>query len=558
MSVFEIFDLWLEKAADDEDIVNELVSIKDNANEIEDRFFRELSFGTGGLRGIIGAGINRLNIYTVGKITQGYANYLNANFLRPVVIIAYDSRNKSELFAQTAACVLAANGVKVYIFNTLMPTPVLSFAVRYLNGSGGIVITASHNPYIYNGYKIYGSDGCQITRNAAESIALKINGIDIFDDVKKDDFNDSIERKVISYVPEDVLESYFENINALSMISDSVNRDLPVIYTPLNGAGITCVPKILLKNKFTNISIPKAQEMPDGNFPTCPYPNPEVPEALREGIRLAQEKDAELVLATDPDCDRVGCAVKVNDEFLLINGNQMGVLLLDFSCFLRIQNGRMPKNPIAIKTIVTTNLAKDIADNYGVKLINTLTGFKYIGEQIGLLEKYESNKESRFIFGFEESYGYLNGTYTRDKDAVSASLLICEMAAYYKSIGKTLYDVLEEIYKKYGYYLDELDTFTLEGKQGAETIQAIMRNLRGKGSSLFGDAEKFLDYQKGIDELPAENVLQYQFKDKSIVTVRPSGTEPKIKLYYSICADNKESAIEKKHVIKQIIESVVL
>ena len=429
MNVQELYKLWLEKAVEDGDLQTELKSIAGNENEINDRFYRSLEFGTGGLRGVIGAGTNRLNIYTIRRATQGLADYVNEAFKNPSVAIAYDSRIKSDVFAKNAAGVLAANGIKVYIYSELMPTPMLSFAVRELKCDAGIVITASHNPAKYNGYKVYGDDGCQMTLEAAEIVLNKINAVDMFDGVKIVQFEDGLANGMIEYIKDDVLEAYYNNVIAQGINVDlCATSGLKVVYTPLNGSGNKPVRNILNKIGIKDIVVVAEQENPDGNFTTCPYPNPEIKEALDLGLKLCEKEKPDLLLATDPDCDRVGIAVPSGDGYELFTGNEVGAMLLEYICSERTCRGTMPKNPVTVKTIVTTDLVKAIAKEYNVEVIEVLTGFKFIGEQIGFLE--DKGEESRYIFGFEESYGYLAGTYVRDKDAVVASMLICEMAAF--------------------------------------------------------------------------------------------------------------------------------
>ncbi|MEG2597163.1 MAG: phospho-sugar mutase, partial [Oscillospiraceae bacterium] len=441
---------WLSKDLEDNDLIKELQQIKGNAEEINDRFYRELEFGTGGLRGVIGAGTNRMNIYTIRKATQGLANYVTANWKDGSVAVSYDSRNKSDIFAREAARVLAANGVKVHIYSELMPTPCLSFAVRELKCSMGIMVTASHNPAKYNGYKAYGADGCQITNETADAVLCNIKSVNEFDDVHVMDFQQAVERGMISYISEDVVEAFYNNV-----LRQSINRDVvqscgfKLVYTPLNGTGNKPVREILKRIGLSNVTVVKEQENPDGNFTTCPFPNPEIVEALDLGLKLCKETDADLLLATDPDCDRVGIAVKYQEKYKLLTGNEVGALLLQYIASQRKEKGTLPKRPIAVKTIVTTDLINCIAAEYGIEVVDVLTGFKYIGEKIGKLEK--SGEESRYVFGFEESYGYLCGTYVRDKDAVVSSMLICEMAAFYANQGKNLVEVLQELYKKYGY-----------------------------------------------------------------------------------------------------------
>lgn len=544
----EKYRYWLENAKEDAELLGELESIKDDKEAINDRFYKELSFGTGGLRGVIGAGTNRLNIYTVRKATQGLSEYINSEYKNGKVGIAYDSRKNSDVFAKTAACVFAANGIKVFMYDRLMPTPMLSFAVRELSLDAGIVLTASHNPSKYNGYKVYGKDGCQITLEAANKISFFISGKDPFADIKTGDFDTFYKNGDINYISDETIETYYKKILSLS-VCDCKDTDLKVVYSPLNGTGNEPVRRILKEKGVYNVSVVPEQEKPDSAFTTCPYPNPEEKEALTLAVKKAEKENADIVLATDPDCDRVGVAVNTKNGFELINGNQMGVLLLNFVCKKRAEKGNMPPKPIAIKTIVTTEMAAGIAKKYGVEIIDVLTGFKFIGEQIGFLEK--KDERERFIFGFEESYGYLSGTDVRDKDAVNASMLICEMAAYYKKEGKNLCDVLEDLYREYGYFFEKLDSFTFEGQSGMEKMQSIMASLRkdipsfiaGKKVSIFADYNIGIKKENGKEEktgLPLSDVLQFVLENGSSVVVRPSGTEPKLKVYYSLRCTGKE------------------
>lgn len=548
------YQRWLEKAASNEEIYQELKAIDGHREEIEDRFYRELEFGTGGLRGVLGAGTNRMNVYTIGKATQGLSNYLRGSFAEPSVAIGFDSRIHSDLFAETAASVFAANGVAVYLYPRLMPTPALSFAVRDLRCSGGVVITASHNPAKYNGYKVYGPDGCQITTEAAKAIQQEIDGVDPFDDVRSMDFGAALAQGKITYIGEDTVDRYLAAVGTASVLPGGIDKHVSIVYTPLNGTGLSCVPRCLKEHGFTQLIMPEEQDHPDGHFPTCPYPNPEIREALEVGLRLAQRTKSDLLLATDPDCDRVGAAVRDGEQYTLITGNEMGMLLFDFICQMRIANGTMPKNPVAVKTIVTTPMAARLAQHYGVELIDVLTGFKFIGEQIGLLEK--KNEADRYIFGFEESYGYLSGSFVRDKDAVNASLLICEMFAWYRAQGKSLVDVLRELYSQYGYYQSRLLSFAFDGAEGFEAMQRFMGSLREKPPVRILDLEvtavgdylqSFIQHADGCREtiaLPASNVLRFWLKGGSQIVVRPSGTEPKLKVYVTTVADTRQASSE--------------
>ncbi|RFZ75986.1 phospho-sugar mutase [Lacrimispora amygdalina] len=547
---------WKEQNLSDEDLKVELYKIETMESEIYDRFYRELEFGTGGLRGIIGVGTNRMNIYTVAKATQGYCNYLKKKSGHPSVAIAYDSRIKSEKFAYIATEVFAANGIKAYIYSELMPTPSLSFAVRELNCSGGIVITASHNPSKYNGYKVYGSDGCQITTEAASSILKEIEALDIFNDIRYLDFYDGLAVGKISYIPESVMKNYLNSVSSQSLCDENINKEVSIVYTPLNGSGLKCVTSVLRQNGFTNISVVKEQENPDGEFPTCPYPNPEIKEALELGLRDAKERGSELLLATDPDCDRVGIAVRNDDDYVLLTGNEVGMLLLDYICKRRIALGKMPNNPILVKTIVTIDMANRIAEDYGVQVIDVLTGFKFIGEQIGFLEA--KGEEDRFILGFEESYGYLTGGYVRDKDAVVGALMICEMFAYYKTKGVSLIDVLEELYKKYGYCLNTLHSYTFEGAEGFQKMQNIMQELRENPLNEIEGLEviEIRDYLGGLNQLPKSDVLKYMLVKNSSIVIRPSGTEPKLKVYLSVSAKNRNDAEKTETAIVKKLEKL--
>ena len=567
MNMQETYRTWCEKATQDADVANELRQIANDPAQLEDRFYRELEFGTGGLRGVIGAGTNRMNVHTVAKATQGYSQYINAKFTNPKVAIAYDSRIKSDRFAKAAAEVFAANGISVWMYPKIMPTPSLSFAVRDLGCSGGIVITASHNPAKYNGYKVYGADGCQITTEAAAEIQQRIDAVDPFEDVIRMEYEAGISLGMIHTIGEETVRRYLDAVAGASVLPKNIDRGVSIVYTPLNGAGISCVPRCLSENGFTNIVIPDEQREPDGNFPTCPFPNPEVREALEVGLRWAEQTSSELLLATDPDCDRVGAAVKSAQGYTLINGNEMGVLLLDFICQMRLEAGTMPNNPVAVNTIVTTPMAKRVAAHYGVELIDVLTGFKFIGEQIGLLES--KHEESRYIFGFEESYGYLSGSFVRDKDAVNASLLICELFAYYKSKGKSLLDVLDSLYRQFGYYQSRLLSFTFEGSTGFAKMSGLMSSLREQPlSSIAGlSVEAIADYQRSIYlpsggkaetiHLPKSNVIRFFLSGGNEAVVRPSGTEPKLKIYLTATAESKEAGLQRLDAMEHELSRVV-
>ncbi len=542
------YDLWKEKAVMDADLTAELAQIAGDEEKISDAFYRSLAFGTGGLRGVIGAGTNRMNMYTVAKASQGLADYVNKNFPEGSrsIAVSHDSRIKADLFARVASGVFAANGIEVWIYPELMPTPCLSFAVRHHGCAAGIMVTASHNPAKYNGYKVYGADGCQITTEAAEEILGEIEKLDIFEDVRFGDFEEYKESGKIRCIPEETYTAFVEEVKKQSLLGadDSIDRNVAIVYSPLNGTGLKPVTRTLKETGFTNITVVKEQEQPDGNFPTCPYPNPEIKEAMALGMEYAAKNNADLLLATDPDCDRVGIAVKNADgEYVLLSGNQTGCLLLDYVCARRTANGTMPEDPVMVKTIVTTDLGEQIAKHYGVKTVNVLTGFKFIGEQIGKLEA--KGRADSYIFGFEESYGYLSGSYVRDKDAVDASFLICEMFAYYKTQGISLLEKLEELYRTYGYCLNTLYSFEFEGASGLAKMQEIMAKFRSSTDSLAGrKIEKLCDYAQGIDGLPKSDVLKFYLEDGGSVVVRPSGTEPKMKLYISISGEDEAQAKE--------------
>ena len=545
---------WCE-AVGEEYLQAELKEINGNDEAIKERFLLNLEFGTAGLRGVLGAGTNRMNIYTVGKATQGLANFLKSENENPVVTISYDSRIRSDEFAKVAAQILAANGVKVYLYDALAPVPMLSFATRAHKSDAGIMITASHNPAKYNGYKAYAPDGSQLGPEAADYVLSIMESVDIFDGVKSMDFDTALKEGKIEYITDDIVEEYLDNVEAQRVEKDIDFSALKVIYTPLNGAGNKPVRAILKRIGVKNVTVVPEQEMPDGNFPTAPYPNPEIRQPFECALKLAEKVKPDILLATDPDSDRVGIAVNQNGEYVLISGNDMGVLLLNYILERRTANGTLPKKPVAVKTIVSSELCQKIADSYDCELINVLTGFKFIGEQITILA--EKNEQDRYIFGYEESYGYLCGDYARDKDAVVASMLICEMTVFYKNNGKTLLDVLEEIYQKYGYCYSTQKSFTCEGQSGMEKIKEIMSSLRNNppmeicGSKVvkINDYGTSLSYDKLANTeseitLPKSNVLSYFLEDTSTFIVRPSGTEPKIKTY--ICAAAKTKAQAEK------------
>ena len=541
MEIQEEYKRWLKNAAADADVAAELRAMDDG--EIEDAFYRDLAFGTGGLRGVIGAGTNRMNIYTVAKASQGLADYLKKNFAEPSVAIGYDSRIKSDVFAKVAAGVFAANGVEVNIWPVLMPVPTVSFATRYLHTSAGVMITASHNPARYNGYKVYGPDGCQITTEAAEKILAEIEKLDIFANVKTGDFEVGVANGSIRYIQDEVYTAFVEQVKSQSVLfGEEVNKNVAIVYSPLNGTGLRPVTRTLKEMGYTNITVVKEQEQPDGNFPTCPYPNPEIKEAMALGVEYAKKRSADLLLATDPDCDRVGIAVKNKaGEYELLTGNQTGLLLLDYICSQRIKHGRMPTDPLMVKTIVTTDMAERIAAHYGLRTVNVLTGFKFIGEQIGKLE--QQGKANSYVFGFEDSYGYLTGSYVRDKDGVDGAYMTCEMFSYYATKGISLLDKLDELYKTYGYCLNTLRSYEFEGSAGFAKMQRIMEVFRG-GIEAFGGKKvvELLDYAPGLGGLPRSDVLKFRLEDHCSLVVRPSGTEPKLKVYISVSGEDQAAA----------------
>ena len=538
MDVQTLFSVWKQRAVEDPDLVRELSNLTTD-EEIYDRFYRDLEFGTGGLRGVLGAGTNRMNIYVVRRATQGLCNYLKRAGFPQSVAISYDSRIKSDRFAMEAARVIAANGLTARLYPRLEPTPALSWAVRYYGCGAGICITASHNPAKYNGYKVYGPDGCQITLEAAASIQKEIQALDMFDGIKLSESNS--ER--IRLIDEDCLEAFLDAVQKQSL-SDEKELNLKLVYTPLNGTGLECVGKILGRIGVRDVTVVPEQEKPDGNFPTCPYPNPEIREAMEKGIQLCRQVKPDLLLGTDPDCDRMGCAVPEADDYRLMTGNEMGVLLLDYICRKRLENHTMPQNPVAVTTIVSTDMADAVAHKYKVELRRVLTGFKFIGEQIGHLEK--AGEAERFIFGFEESYGYLSGGHVRDKDAVNASMLCCEMTAWYKKKGMTLAQAMDSLYREFGFYRNDLVSYMLEGAAGMEKISAVMDGLRRNPPHMIGNdaVVKLLDYQEGVRNLPKSNVLEFDMESSKIL-VRPSGTEPKIKIYLSSRASSMTEAANK-------------
>lgn len=573
------YEVWKKKVTEDADLTAELTDMEGKEDRITDAFYQNLAFGTGGLRGVIGAGTNRMNIYTVGKASQGLADYINRHFPKEErkIAISYDSRIKSSLFAKRAAEVFAANGIRVFIYTELMPTPMLSWAVRSLSCAAGVMVTASHNPSKYNGYKVYGPDGCQITTDAAAEILGCIEKTDAFEDVKREDFETALENGRISYIGEDTVTSFIEAVKGQSMLTKSeenVDKNISIVYSPLNGTGLKPVLRTLKESGFTNITVVKEQEQPDGHFPTCPYPNPEIREAMALGMEYAKKCSADLLLATDPDCDRVGIAVPNREgEYVLLSGNETGLLLLNYICSMRQAAGTMPEHPVFVKTIVTMDMAARIAADYGVKTVDVLTGFKFIGDQIARLEA--EGRENDYILGFEESYGYLSGSYVHDKDAVDGAFLICEMAAYYRSKGMGLLEVLEGLYEKYGFCLNTLHSYEFEGMEGFEKMKGIMNRLHTMASRIAeGEAvciggrktEAVEDYLSGtisradkttepIAGLPSSDVLKFRLAGNASVVVRPSGTEPKLKLYISVSAEDKAKAqAEEEKITAQMEE----
>ena len=556
MEIMSLYNSWLENATEDKDLITELESIKGDENEIYERFYTALKFGTAGLRGVIGAGTNRMNIYVVRQATQGLANYVLSKYGKGSVAISHDSRIKADLFMNEAARVLAANGIKTYITTELQPTPVLSYLVRYFKCQAGIMVTASHNPAKYNGYKAYGEDGCQMTDNAAAAVYDEIQKLDMFNDVKTMDFDEAIEKGLIEYVDDSVYETYLDEVMK-QQVNPGICKGsgLKVVYTPLNGAGNKLVRKILNRIGVEKVTVVPEQEMPDGNFTTCPYPNPEIREALAKGLELCEKVKPDLLLATDPDSDRVGIAVKDFDgSYRLISGNEDGVMLTNYILSCKKEQGVLPENPVVVKTIVTTKLINKLCEKYGCELKNVLTGFKYIGEVILNLEK--KGEENRYLFGFEESYGYLAGTYVRDKDAVVASMLICEMTAYYRKQGISLAQMIDDLYKEYGYYLNQTFAFEFEGAAGMQKMSDIMSGVRADLPKAVDEYKvvKVSDYKlkKETDlitgettdiTLPTSNVIALNLEGDNGVIIRPSGTEPKIKLYITAVGKDKDDAL---------------
>ncbi len=554
------YERWMEADLEDPDLKPELSGIKGNDDEIKERFAVALKFGTAGLRGVLGAGTNRMNIYVVRQATQGLANWVKTQGGTQTVAISYDSRIKSDVFAKNAAGVLAANGIKVRIYDALMPVPALSFATRYYNCNAGVMVTASHNPAKYNGYKAYGPDGCQMTDDAAAVVYGEIQKTDVLDGAKYMSFAQGVEEGLIRFVGDDCKKALYEAIES-RQVRPGLCRSagLKLVYSPLNGSGLVPVTQVLKDIGVTDITIVPDQEYPNGYFTTCSYPNPEIFEALEQGLSLAKETGADLMLATDPDADRVGIAMKCPDgSYELVSGNEVGVLLLDYICAGRIEKGTMPDRPVAVKSIVSTPLADAVAEHYGVELRNVLTGFKWIGDQIAQLE--EAGETDRFIFGFEESYGYLAGPYVRDKDAVIGSMLICEMAAYYRSVGSSLKQRMEEIYAQYGRYLNKIDSFEFPGLSGMDKMAGIMQNLRNEPLTEIAGYKvaSVTDYQKPEETgLPAANVLIYKLENDAAVIVRPSGTEPKIKIYYTTLGKDLAEAEQMKEKLAGALRPVM-
>lgn len=560
-----MFCRWLERV-EDPDLATELLAIRNNEKEVHERFCRSLEFGTGGLRGELGAGTNRMNIYTVRQATQGFAAYLLQQEEHPAIAISYDSRHQSDRFARETACVMAANGIHVYLYRELMPTPALSFAVLDRHCAGGVMVTASHNPARYNGYKAYAADGAQISGETAVAVSANIAATDIFDDIKYVSLEEALEKGLVEYIGEDIITRYLDAVAGQALRPELAREaGLKLVYSPLNGAGRRPVLAILERMGYKDVTVVPEQEWPDGDFPTCPYPNPEILETMQKGLDLAEKLGADLLLATDPDSDRVGTAVLQNGKPRLITGNEMGVLLLDYLCCSRIELGKMPKDPVAVRTIVSTTMADAVAAKYGVEMRSVLTGFKYIGEQIANLEA--EGAPERYIFGFEESYGYLSGGYVRDKDAVAASMLICEMAAWYKSRGKNLGEALDDLYAEYGTYFNRVDSYTFAGSDGMEKMASLMSSLRQTPPAKIAEnaVTEYADYlacvrtrthtrEQASTGLPAANVVEFVLGECGSVIVRPSGTEPKLKLYYSLRAASRPAAESAYAAIKAAME----
>ena len=566
----EKYNDWLESNIVDEKMKDELRAIKDE-KEIEDRFYKDLEFGTGGLRGVIGAGSNRMNIYTVSKATQGFANYLNGRFENPSVAIAYDSRNMSKEFSKAAALTLCANNINVYLYEDLRPTPMLSFAVRHLNCTGGIVVTASHNPKEYNGYKVYDEFGGQVTDEKANIIISEVNKIDSFDKINTVDEEEALAKGLLKYIGEEVDKAYIDSVKGLTIRKELVKEnasDLKVIYTPIHGSGNMPVRRILNELGYTGVSVIKEQEMPDGNFPTASYPNPEEPAVFKLALEMAKTENPDVIFATDPDADRIGVVVKDSEgEYRVLTGNQTGLLLTQYILDALKEEGRLPEDGVIIKTIVTTDGAKKIAEAYNIELMEVLTGFKYIGEKI---QGFEVNKDKTYIFGFEESYGYLAGDFVRDKDAVIAAMLIAEMTLFYKEKGKSLYDGLVELYEKYGYFKETLVSFELKGKEGSEKISKCIDSLRNENLVEVNGVKVVTkyDYKLGTEEnissgdkkeidLPKSNVLKFVLENGAWFVVRPSGTEPKMKAYVAVKGNSLKDSKEKLESFKNEVVTLI-
>ena len=546
--VLALYQQWTQVQLADADLTKDLDSVKGNDEEIFDRFYKDLEFGTAGLRGILGAGTNRMNIYTVARATRGYAKYLGTLNDDPAMAIAYDSRHKSDVFAKETARIMAAAGVHVYLWPELMPTPALSFAVRYYGCDGGVVITASHNPSRYNGYKAYDPTGCQIDEKAADAVLEYIEEEPMFPTGDTYTFEQGLAEGRIEYIPDSVRDEFITAASAWSLCGDDIDKSVKIAYTPLYGTGLKCVTTALERKGFTNIVLVDEQAQPNGDFPTCPYPNPEIREAMEVGLRVAKEKGADILIATDPDADRMGIAVKDGDDFKLITGNQTGMLLLDWMCKRRLETGKMPKNPLCVKSIVSTDMIYKLAGKYGVEVIDVLTGFKNIAPVVTKL--CEQGEEERYIFGYEESYGYMLGTHVRDKCAVSASLMVAEMFAYYKGKGLSLLEVLDGIYKEFGYYINTTHSYEFPGASGFDRMKDIMESYRGRTVTEFAGLKvvETQDYIHGYKSIPASNVIKYVLEGNGMVVLRPSGTEPKLKLYIGVGAPTPAEAeeIEKK------------
>ena len=569
MSYKKKYQAWLDSEIISEEIKNELRAIKDE-KEIEDRFYKDLEFGTGGLRGVIGAGSNRMNIYTVSQATQGFADYLNANFENPSVAVAYDSRNMSPEFAKAAALTLCANNIKVNLFESLRPTPMLSFAVRELKCDGGIVITASHNPKIYNGYKAYDQFGCQLTDKPAKEVIDYVAKVSDFSMIKTISEEEALNKGLLKMIGEDVDKVYIEKVKSLAINTELVKekaKDLKIIYTPIHGSGNIPVRRVLKELGYENVKVVKEQEAPNGEFPTAPYPNPEMPQVFELALKMAETEKPDIIFGTDPDCDRIGVVVNANGEYKVLTGNQTGLLLTDYVLNAKKETNTLPDNGVIIKTIVTTEGARKIADNYGVECMDVLTGFKYIGEKI---HEFEVNNDKTYLFGFEESYGYLAGTFVRDKDAVIASMLIAEMTLYYKNKGMSLYEALIKLYERIGFFKEELISIELKGKEGQEKIASCIDALRNSSLSEVDGVKvvtKF-DYKLSIEEnlvaktkseikLPKSNVLKFILEDGSSFVVRPSGTEPKMKIYSAVRGTSLENSEKESARFKAAIMDII-